>query len=308
MESQGLGLALRTGLPVETKRVRLRQPWSWLAPRTAGNPLARLTPESTPLEPPWPRLLIGVGRQSVPVSIAVKRASGGQTVTVQCQHPRVAPGHFDLVVPPEHDGLTGANVFPILGSPNGITPTALARAREEWRPRFASLREPRVAALIGGTSKGYSFTRAEAAHIAEILCGLAGDCGLMVTTSRRTGTANTDVLRQRLAACADFWDGSGANPYPGMLAWADAFLVTADSVNMACEAGATGKPVHVLPLSGGSAKFRRFHRSLELRGVSRPFRGQIERWSYVPLDETGRAAERIRALLDGARQAPDMSA
>ena len=68
-----------------------------------------------------------------------------------------------------------------------------------------------------------------------------------------------------------------------MLALADAFVVTGDSVNMVCEAATTGKPVHVVDLKGGSAKFARFHESLRAAGITRPFQGRLERWSYAAL-------------------------
>ena len=82
-----------------------------------------------------------------------------------------------------------------------------------------------------------------------------------------------------------------------MLGLADAVIVTADSVNMVSEAAATGKPVHVVTLEGGSAKFARFHRAMEEAGITRPFRGAIESWGYRPPDEAARAAAVIRDRL-----------
>ena len=62
--------------------------------------------------------------------------------------------------------------------------------------------------------------------------------------------------------------------------------------------------------AGSQAAFRGFIETLwplaEARGVSRPFKGQIEQWTYVPLDETGRAAKRVRELLDVSAKATDM--
>jgi len=309
MENQCLGLAERLGLPIRTFRLAVRAPWRWIAPLSLGSPFAHLAPGGEKPTPPWPRLLIGCGRQSIPFSRAVKRASGGRTITVQCQHPRVDVKSFDLVVPPEHDQLTGPNVFPILGSPNRITQERLAAARAECVGSFAGLRAPRLAVLIGGANRSYRFGEDEARALGESLRALGKDHGLMVTASRRTGAREQGILRDALVgADAILWEGSGI---VGLLAWADAILVTADSVNMACEAGATGKPVHIYPLPAhdflGGGKFPRFHESLMRRGVSRAFNGTIEQWSYVPLDETGRAAQRIRALLDEGIPAPDMT-
>ena len=130
----------------------------------------------------------------------------------------------------------------------------------------------------------------------------------MVSTSRRTSEPAARLLRGSLEGTDSwFWDDAGPNPYLGMLAWADAFVVTADSVNMICEAATTGKPVHVFPLAGGRRKARAFRESLQQRGIIRVFSGQIQQWSYSPLDESARAAARIKALLDARTTAADMT-
>ena len=141
MENQALGLAERLGLPIAVKRVRLRWPWDRLASHMPVSPFGLASPGSDRVEPPWPRVAIGCGRQSIPFMRAIKKASP-QTITVQCQHPRVSPRLFDLVVPPEHDGLTGANVLPLTGSPNRVSPAALEKAnvgRLSSRRRLESL-------------------------------------------------------------------------------------------------------------------------------------------------------------------------
>jgi mitochondrial fission protein ELM1 len=308
MENQCLGLAERLPLPVRVFRIQLKKPWRWLAPRSLGAPLAHTAEASDKLAPPWPRLLIGCGRQSIPISQAVKRASSGRTTTVQCQDPRIAPRKFDLVIPPKHDNLSGPNVFPIIGSPNCVTSARLAEVYRQFAPLFERLRSPRVAVLIGGASSTHgSLDTAAAERLGAMLQQIAGDHGLMVSTSRRTGAEGAAIIRGHIANTDAFWwDGSGDNPYLGMLAWADAFVVTADSVNMICEAAATGKPIHVFPLSGGRHKALIFQKSLTLRGITRPFEGEIAQWSYTPLDETGRAVERIKALLDLGAASSDM--
>lgn len=298
MENQARGLAERLSLPISIKRVRLEAPWRWFAPRSLGTPFGHATPESSPLSSPWPRLVIGCGRQSIPFVTAIRQASDGRTIAVQCQHPRIDPAKFDLVIPPEHDGLIGQNVFSILGSPNRITPDSLAQARAQFAGLFEGLRMPRVAVLVGGRSKAYPFSSNETGWLASTLQALSRDCGLMATASRRTSDESRKRIADAVGAGGYFWNGEGDNPYQGILAWADAFLVTADSVNLVCEAAATGKPIHIFPLEGGSKKFRKFHDSLAQRGITRPFTGKIEQWSYEPLDETGRAAKQIQSLLD----------
>jgi len=308
MENQCLGLAERLPLPARTFRVQLKNPWRGLAPHSVGSPFAHLASQSSRLAPPWPRLFIGCGRQSIPFSRAVKHASGGKTFTVQCQDPRVPMRHFDLVIPAQHDELSGPNVFPIIGSPNRITPARLAKARTQFSYLFEGLRAPRVAALIGGASRTHGSLDAPAAEtLGAMLARVTREHGLMVSTSRRTGPEAAAILGRHLTNTDAFiWDGGRENPYLGMLAWADAFVVTADSVNMICEAASTGKPVHVFPLPDGRRRARLFQKSLADRGITHEFTGEIRKWNYLPLDETGRAVDHIRRMLDLPAAPSDM--
>ena len=117
---------------------------------------------------------------------------------------------------------------------------------------------------------------------------------LMATLSRRTSPAARMQFRTWLAPhCSVFYEDEGANPYPAILGVADHIFVTADSVNMATEASATGKPVHILAVDGQLGKLARFHQSLARRGCARPFNGKLETWSYPPLLETDRAAAAV---------------
>ncbi len=292
MENQCVGLAEAVGLPVTTKRVSAS--WRRLLPGLRSGDYG--------LRPPWPRLLIASGRQSVAPALAVGRASRGATFTVQIQNPRVALDRFDLVVVPEHDGLVGPNVVTTLGSLHGVTPARLAAAREVFAPLVAALPRPRIAVLIGGANRAYRFGAEDARALGRDLAALARALGggLMVTPSRRTGEAQADALSRAVAEVPRIvWQGDKPNPYLGFLALADAIVVTADSVNMTTEALATGRPVHVADLPGGSDKFRRFHAALAERGLTRPFRGRLESWSYEPVDETGRVAALVRDRLAG---------
>ena len=117
---------------------------------------------------------------------------------------------------------------------------------------------------------------------------------LLVTLSRRTGEAARMQFRTWLAPhCAIFYEGEGVNPYFAMLGAADHIFVTADSVNMATEAAATAKPIHILAVDGEAGKLARFHQSLARRGCARPFVSKLETWAYPPLLETDRAAAAV---------------
>lgn len=291
-EVQGIGVAEALGLTPVMKRISPAPPWKWLAPHGPAAP-------DTGIVPPWPDLLIASGRQSIPYARMIARKSGGRTFTVVLQNPRVAPSNFDFVWAPVHDRLNGPNVLSTVVSPHRLTRARLASEAEVFAPQVAHLPHPRVAVLIGGTNSVYSLTEETAARIAAQLGAVAdGGAGLMVTPSRRTGDAQTRILKDALKdKPAVVWDGTGANPYFGFLGLADAVIVTCDSVNMVGEAAFTGKPVHVIELEGGQsrkeAKFRRFLDAMYESGAARPFRGMLESWEYEPLNATDEIAEAI---------------
>jgi len=303
MASQALGLAEATGLPFVEKPLTVRRPWGWLPPQLWPTPLSAVSENGVLLAPPWPDVIIACGRNTAAPALAIRRAGGGGTLAVQVQDPRIGRGEFDLMLVPEHDRLRGATVVVTRGALHRATPARLAAARR----RFAALERlprPIVGVLIGGANRAYRLDHTRLAEIADGIAAAVRQVGgsALVTPSRRTGAAGLAVLRQRLAGVSgEIWDASsssgGENPYYAYLAVADVLLVTADSVSMISEAAATGKPVHVIALAGGDAKFARFHETMRKAGITRPFAGEIESWSYTPLDDNARAGAAGRALL-----------
>ncbi len=297
MVNQCRGLAEIVGVEPVSKVIGQRAPWRWLPAALTPASLSVLKRKSDPIAPPWPDLLIASGRKSVAPARAIRRASGGKTFCVQIQDPGVSLLAFDLVVAPEHDGLEGDNVISTAGSMHGVNAAVLADARARFASYLADLPRPLLSVLLGGDNAVYRMTEAFSRKLADDLGRIAreGNWGVAVTPSRRTPEHARRAIADALDGTpARIWDETGENPYPGLLAHADAIVVTCDSVNMVTEAAATGKPVHVAHLEGGSDKFRRFHAGMEARGITRSFTGQLESWDYAPLDETKAVAEEVR--------------
>lgn len=300
IENQALGLAeavarLRPA-QIAVKRIGWRGglgrlPWRLIPPaaRTGDR-----------IGPPWPDIWIAAGRATLPLSTRVRRWSRGRTFVVQTQDPRTGLAPFDLVIPPEHDGLAGGNVFPIIGAPNRLTPDRLAS--DGW---FDALPHPRVAVVIGGRSRAFDLPEGHARALAESIAAAVGAGSVLVSFTRRTPDAARAAMAEVLARLpGDVWEGQGDNPYFQYLAAADTILVTEDSANLATDAAATGKPVHILPMVGASPKLARFHVELARRGIARPFEGALDSWTYPPLRETDRAAAELLRRFDKRRSSP----
>jgi mitochondrial fission protein ELM1 len=299
MASQALGLAEATGFAFSEKQLAIRRPWAWLPPLLWLAPLDAVLDAGAPLAPPWPDLVIGCGRNTVGPALAIRRAGGGRTLAAQIQDPRVGRGEFDMLLIPEHDRLRGPRILVTRGAIHRVTAPLLAAERRRF-PALQALARPVLGVLIGGSNRAYRLDLHRLGEIAGMIASVLRRTGgsAVVTPSRRTGERGLAVMRERLAGLpVSIWNGEGDNPYYAYLAIADALLVTADSVSMVSEAAATGKPVHIIGLAGGDAKFARFHQTMQKAGITRPFTGEIERWSYLPTDDTARAGAALRELV-----------
>jgi uncharacterized protein len=294
LQAQALGLAEAAGLRPEIRVLTPRAPWKWVTASLWPAPLAAV-PDA--VRAPLPELVIGCGGVAAAVGAALRR--GGRPV-VQVQHPRMDPRRFDLIVVNRHDELTGPNVVVTRTALHRVTPARLAAAAEAWRPRFAHLRRPLVAVLVGGSNGRFRLDAAVGRELAGQLAAMMHDdrVGVAVTPSRRTDPAVTRVLAETLAPLGgDVWDGGGDNPYFGMLALADAIVVTVDSVSMISEAVATSAPVMLAKLPGRSRRNNLFTESLLRDGRVREFAGRLELWPATPLNDTPQAAAEMRRRL-----------
>ncbi len=308
IQSQALGLAEAVARQRAAEIVIKRIAWPRWMKRvpSACNiaPLKLLGRGSDTMAAPWPDLWIGNGRAAIPLSIGVRKWSGARTFVVQIQDPLRAIKRFDLVLPPTHDELSGPNVFPITGTPHRVTSECLTEHYAAFADRIEAWPGPRVVVLIGGKSRAFDLSPKRARTLADQIAAAVTTSGgsLFLTFSRRTPDAAKAILTERLSALPGMiWDGEGENPYFAFLGAADYILVTEDSANMPAEAAATGKPVYLLKMDGAQARKQRFHAELSSMGISRPFEGVLETWSYPPLRETERAAAEILRRMDGGR-------
>ncbi len=286
LRAQAVGLAEAAGFSPD---VRVLAPRPWWRLRPAGQAAA--------IAQPLPRLIIGCGGAGARLAASLRRP-GVKIVAIQ--HPRMAVQKFDLVFAARHDGIAGANVFVTRTALHQVTPEKLAAAAQFWRPAFASLPRPLLAVLLGGANGRYRFGVPQARRLAGQLAELMSrdGVGVAITPSRRTAPDVMAILRAALAPLgAWIWDGAGDNPYFGMLALADAILVTADSVSMVSEAAATGAPVYLQRLPGKSARIGAFMDALAADGRVRDFAGRLEGWDSAALNDMPAAAAALRRIM-----------
>ena len=292
LQTQARGLAEAAGLHPAVVELHPRAPWRWVGARMWPNPLA-----AVPLPALGDGVLFAAGGTAAAVAAALRRPG---RPAVQVQHPRMDPARFDVVVVNRHDGLSGPNVVVTRTALHTATPARLLAARAAWAPRLAHLPRPLVSVLVGGSNGRFRLDRSVAEALGRQLAAMmrADKVGLALTPSRRTGAEARAALAAAVAPEGGWvWDGAGENPYFGLLALADAIVVTEDSVSMVSEAAATGAPVLLASLPGRSRRIRLFNELLMQDGRVRPFAGRLETWPVQPLDDTPAAGADVRRRL-----------
>lgn len=207
-----------------------------------GASLVSLRGERKALTPPWPDIVLGIGRRSVPMARWIAGQSGGRTRLVWLGRPRAPLRHFSLV----------------LATPQYAMPDApnLLRLSLPWH---ATMGEPaasgpgsHVLAVLGGPSK----SAALGAETVDTLAARAAARAralrlpLLATTAPRTPSPLAERFRERLGAGARLydWQASGGrdNPYRAWLAAAAEIVMTGDSVSVLADAAWTDRPVTVV--------------------------------------------------------------
>jgi mitochondrial fission protein ELM1 len=288
LRAQAVGLAEAAGFTPDVRT---------LPPATGLSRLWRVSAPADAVAEPLPRLIIGCGGAGAKLAASLRRP-GVKVVAIQ--HPRMSLQKFDLVFAARHDGIRGPNVIVTRTALHRATPARLAQEAETWRPVFAPLMRPLVAVLLGGSNGRYRFGPAEAKILAGQLTEMMvkDSARLAITPSRRTAPEVLAILRDALLPRgAWIWDGAGNNPYFGMLALADAIIVTADSVSMVSEAVATSAPVMLARLPGKSARIGAFMDAMVADGRVQDFAGRLKIWDTAPLNDTPAAGEELRRRL-----------
>nr|CAB3446815.1 unnamed protein product [Digitaria exilis] len=168
---------------------------------------------------------------------------------------------------------------------------ALRTAYAAWRNELAPLAKPLLIVSIGGPTKKCIYGVDLATELVTSLLPMSYFKRLQDIPRSTFGT--TKIL----------------TPHLGHLAWADAFVITADSPSMLSEACSTGKPVYVIGAEYCNWRVSDFHKTMRERGAARPFTGLEDvssianphylqlfissSWSYPPLNDSAEVAHCI---------------
>ena len=250
--AQLLALAEALGRPYEVRRVIPRKEYIDGKPPFEPSLYHLDMEKSDPLVPPWPELVLTVGRRPAMAAQWIRQQSGGKTKVVLLGRPKKMLNEFALVVitgqflMPKWDNILSLDL-PLMR----VDAAKIDKAVNIWQPSFQALKQPVTALLIGGPTKPYYMDEAViGALLLQLEKQLAGG-SLFITTSPRTPAAVVDYLQQHKPSDSTLycWQPDDSNnPYFALLGLADYFVVTGDSLSMMVEIARLGKPLAIYPL------------------------------------------------------------
>lgn len=248
--AQARALVEALGRPYTVKTVLPKPEW------VLGKPSFKPTLDhldlvrSDPLEPPWPDLVVTIGRRPSAAALWLKERSP-DTKLVIVGRPKRWPDRFDLIVSPTQFRVDrGPNVVPLDLPLVGADAERITEASEAWRERLSAMPRPLTAVLVGGETKPFRFREEAAAQLVTGLERIRDGGTLYATTSRRTRPEVVEALAAALPRDPLFrWaPGAADNPYMALLGLADRFVVTGDSISMMVEVARLGRPLAIFEL------------------------------------------------------------
>jgi uncharacterized protein len=314
--AQVLRAASAMALPFVKKRLAVKPEFETAKPRVSSSLDIFDLSASDPLAPPWPDLIVTIGRRLSLAALWIKRQSGGKTKIALLNAPKGMAGDFDLIVAPAYYRLsTSSSVFRIGLPLIAADPQRVDEARIAFGPVFEAMPRPLHVLLIGGDTGREQLS---ASFISDVLArmqsGHAQAGSIFVSTSRRTSTAAADAAEQGLRPQDRIYrwsPGKIDNPYFGLLAYGDSFTVTSDSLSMLTEIARLGRPLFIAEPKAkrGLSRFSRLLGFAGVRDIGEAAHYLIRHGyaarlgerpaaaNQLPPDDTAMVATRLRQLV-----------
>ena len=293
MISQVEGLAKALDVDFTHRKVELNTLWKLLPPKIT--PVRNFVFKNK-FERDF-NIVISCGRKSVIPSIYLKKKLKNKIINIHIQDPKVSLNNFDFIVAPEHDGLTGSNVFNSKGAIHYLTNNELDENENYLKDRVDNKKKI-VTLIIGGPNKYYDY---DLKTINEILMKiennfLNNEYQLIVIPSIRTPKYIIDKAKDFFGDNQIVISEVDKKAYLSALKISDHIVVTCDSTSMISEAAITGKPIYVaqMPAIKNDQRFKNFFNLFESLNIIKPLRNSVENWNYEKLYETKRIAGQLK--------------
>ena len=294
MISQVEGMAKALNTEFNHKIVRLSFPWNFVPPKFTPISEIILKDKTYLTENENLDLIISCGRKSVIPSILLKKKNP-KIFTIHIQDPKVSLKNFDIIIAPEHDNLTGENVFNSKGAIHYITESKINRAKPYLTNKIKS--QKIVSLILGGPNKHYSFDEDQLVKIFNEIRSnfISKGYEIIVIPSIRTPKTIIDLAIKEFGTEGYVANSVDKQAYLSAFALATNIVVTCDSTSMISEAATSGKPIYVAHMKPkrDNYRFKKFFKLFKEIGIIRDLGEKVENWTYDKLNEAERLAVTI---------------
>ena len=296
MISQVEGLAKALDLDFTHHTVELNNFWKLIPPKIT--PISQKVFKK--IEVKDFDVIISCGRKSVIPSIYLKKNSSKKITNIHIQDPKVNLNNFSYVIAPEHDGLTGKNVYSTKGAMHYLTKEEIDNHTNYLKDKLQSVKEYFLL-ILGGPTKHYDYSEGNIINIFNLYNDLITKNNLqgIIIPSMRTPKNTIDLAKNKLGEKNLVIDTVDKKAYLSALSLAKFIAVTCDSTSMISEAALTGKPIYVadIPTKKNDQRIQKFKELFHQLNITKKLDTKLETWDYEILDETSRVAKEIKKQL-----------
>ena len=296
MISQVEGLAKALDLDFTHHTVELNNFWKLFPPKitpVSQNVFKKIEVEDFDI-------IISCGRKSVIPSIYLKKNSLKKVTNIHIQDPKVNLTNFNYVIAPEHDGLSGENVFSTKGAIHYLTKKEIDDHTDYLKNRLETDKNYFLL-ILGGPTKHYDYSKKNISNILSLFNNLVEKNNLqgIIVPSMRTPKNIIELSKNQLSSKNLIIDNVDKKAYLSALSLAKFIAVTCDSTSMISEAALTGKPIYVadIPSKKDDNRIKKFQELFTQLNIIKKLDNKLETWHYETLDETSRIAKEIKKRL-----------
>jgi uncharacterized protein len=289
---EGMAKALKT--EYSHKTIKLNFPWNFVPPKISPISKIILKDKIYFNKNEIPNLIISCGRKSVIPSIFLKKKNP-KLFTIHIQDPKVDFKNFDAIVAPEHDNLSGDNIYNSKGAIHYITDLEINEAKSYLSNKINS--DKIVTLILGGPNKYYSFEKNQLLKIFNEIKSSFVSQGykVIIIPSMRTPKKIIEFTIQEMKKFGHVVNKVDKKAYLSAYALANFIVVTCDSTSMISEAAASGKPIfiaHMKPKKN-NYRFKKFFSLFKTMNIAKDLGEKVETWTYEKHNE----AERIASII-----------
>ena len=293
MISQTEGLAKALDIDFTHHKVELNSFWKLIPPKlTPISKLAFKNFDTNDFD-----IIISCGRKSVIPSIYLKKNSKKKVYNIHIQDPKVSLNHFDCVVAPEHDGLSGENVLLSKGAIHYLTQEEINNNRNYLIEKLDKDKSY-LLLILGGPNKYYDYTDQNLTKIFHQVKKVLEDNKLqmIIIPSMRTPNNIINLANDYFGKEHLVIKNVDKKAYLSGLSLSKYIVVTCDSTSMISEAALTGKPIYIaeIPAKKNDYRFKNFRELFNKLNIIKNLDEKLEIWNYESLDETNRIAKEIK--------------